>query len=149
MNMQSSTVIAPPAPRRLEDMSLSTVMMRDIVLKTLFRKNTNKVTQLARAVCLPVPVCQEIIDMARAQGLMDERKKLENEVAQLRRELAMSGGGQAAPEAKNVNGVPFLAQVLTGVTGKDLPPLVDEHKTRLGTGGCEDFAKAASDSSRR
>ncbi len=71
MNMQSSTVIAPPAPRRLEDMSLSTVMMRDIVLKTLFRKNTNKVTQLARAVCLPVPVCQEIIDMARAQGLME------------------------------------------------------------------------------
>ncbi|EBA09131.1 hypothetical protein [Sagittula stellata] len=71
MNMQSSTVIAPPAPRRLEDMSLSTVMMRDIVLKTLFRKNTNKVTQLARAVCLPVPVCQELIDMARGQGLME------------------------------------------------------------------------------
>ncbi len=71
MNMQTSAVMAPPAPKRLEDMQLSPVMMRDIVLKTLFRKNTNKVTHLARAVCLPVPVCQEIIDMSRAQGLME------------------------------------------------------------------------------
>ena len=70
----------------------------------------------------------------RVKALLEERKALQAEVAQLRREVAMSGGGQAAPEAKDVNGVPFLAQVLTGVTGKDLPPLVDEHKTRLGTG---------------
>lgn len=71
MKMHSSAVLAPPAPRRIEDMQLSIVMMRDIVLKTLFRKNTNKVTDLAAAVCLPLPVAQEIIDMARAQGLME------------------------------------------------------------------------------
>ena len=70
----------------------------------------------------------------RVKALLDERKALQAEVAQLRRELAMSGGGQAAPEAKDVGGVPFLAQVLTGVTGKDLPPLIDEHKSRMGTG---------------
>ena len=52
-------------------MQLSPVMMRDIVLKTLFRKNTNKVTDLARTVCLPVPVAQEIIDMGRSQGLLE------------------------------------------------------------------------------
>ena len=71
----------------------------------------------------------------RVQALLDERKKLEGEVAQLRRELAMAGGagqGQAAPE--DVNGVAFLAQVLSGVTGKDLPPLIDEHKSRMGSG---------------
>jgi hypothetical protein len=71
MNMPSSAVMAPPPPRRIEDMNLSLVMMRDIVLKTLFRKNTNKVTELAAAVCLPVPVAQEIIDMGRAQGLLE------------------------------------------------------------------------------
>ncbi|MCT4558664.1 MAG: ATPase [Pelagimonas sp.] len=71
MNMQTSSVMAPPAPKRLEDMQLSTVMMRDIILKTMFRKNTNQVTDLARAVCLPVPVAQELIDMARGQGLME------------------------------------------------------------------------------
>ncbi|MCZ4254996.1 alanine--tRNA ligase [Sulfitobacter sp. G21635-S1] len=70
----------------------------------------------------------------RVRGLMDERKSLANEVAQLRRELAMSGGGAAAPDTREVGGIKFIAQVLSGVTGKDLPALVDEHKARLGTG---------------
>ncbi|MFC3118033.1 DHHA1 domain-containing protein [Jhaorihella thermophila] len=60
-------------------------------------------------------------------------RELSNEVAQLRRELAMAGGA-SAPETREVGGVPFVAQVLTGVTGKDLPPLIDEHKARLGSG---------------
>ena len=72
----------------------------------------------------------------RVRALADERKALSNEVAQLRRELAMSGGaGQgAAPEVKEINGVKFIAQVLQGVSGKDLPALIDEHKSRLGSG---------------
>ncbi len=72
----------------------------------------------------------------RVKALLDERKALQNEVAQLRRDLAMAGGaGQGAqPEAKDINGVKFLAQVLAGVSGKDLPPLIDEHKARLGSG---------------
>ncbi len=72
---------------------------------------------------------------ARVKSLIDERKALANEVAQLRRELAMAGGsgGAGAAEAQDVNGVPFLAQVLSGVSGKDLPALIDEHKTRLGS----------------
>lgn len=72
----------------------------------------------------------------RVCGLLDERKALGNEVAQLRRELAMAGGaGQGGgPEAKDVGGVNFLAQVLSGVSGRDLPSLIDEHKARLGSG---------------
>ena len=72
---------------------------------------------------------------ARVKALLDERKALANEVAQLRRELAMAGGaGQgAAQEAETINGVPFFAQVLSGVSGKDLPALIDEHKNRLGS----------------
>ncbi|GHG94885.1 alanine--tRNA ligase [Pseudodonghicola xiamenensis] len=61
-------------------------------------------------------------------------KELTNELAQLRRELAMAGNGVAAPEVKEIGGVKFVAQALTGVTGKDLPPLIDEHKARLGSG---------------
>ncbi|MFZ7089867.1 alanine--tRNA ligase [Primorskyibacter sp. 2E233] len=73
---------------------------------------------------------------ARVKALLDERKKLENEVANLRRELAMAGGGGqvAGGETREINGVKFIAQVLSGVTGKDLPPLIDEHKTRIGSG---------------
>ncbi|CUH75688.1 hypothetical protein [Tropicibacter naphthalenivorans] len=71
MNMQTGAVMAPPSPKRLEDIQLSHVMVRDILLKTLFRKNTNKVTHLAEALHLPVPITQEVIDMARGQGLME------------------------------------------------------------------------------
>lgn len=70
----------------------------------------------------------------RVKALADERKALQNEVAQLRRELAMGGGSGNGPEAKEINGVKFLAQTLSGVSGKDLPALIDEAKTRLGSG---------------
>ena len=70
----------------------------------------------------------------RIRGLINERKVLGNEVAQLRRELAMAGGGAAAPEVRKINGIAMIAQVLSGVTGKDLPSLIDEHKERLKSG---------------
>jgi alanyl-tRNA synthetase len=73
----------------------------------------------------------EIVE--RVKALFDERRALMNEVATLRREVAM-GGKASGPEAKDVDGVPFLAQVLTGVSGKDLPALIDEMKARLGSG---------------
>ena len=69
----------------------------------------------------------------RVRALLEERRTLANEVAQLRRELAMSGGA-STPDARQVNGINFHAQTLTGVTGKDLPALVDEHKSRIGSG---------------
>ncbi|EDM70765.1 alanyl-tRNA synthetase [Roseobacter sp. AzwK-3b] len=74
--------------------------------------------------------------VTRVKALMDERKQLANEVAQLRRELAMAGGaGQGdGPEMREIGGVPFLAQVLRGVSGKDLPAIIDEHKARMGSG---------------
>ena len=46
-------------------------MMRDIALKTMFRKNINEVSELARAICLPRQVTQELIDMAREQKLVE------------------------------------------------------------------------------
>ena len=69
----------------------------------------------------------------RVRTLMDERRSLANEVAQLRRELAMSGGG-TVQEARTINGIAFHAQVLSGITGKDLPALMDEHKARIKSG---------------
>ncbi len=77
----------------------------------------------------------------RIKALMDERKALTNEVAQLRRELAMSGGGNA-PQDESVNGINFFAQVLSGVGGKDLPALIDEHKARMGSGAVLLIAEA-------
>jgi len=69
----------------------------------------------------------------RVKALADERRALLNEVAQLRREVAM-GGKAGGPEAREIGGVKFLAQVLSGVSGKDLPALIDEMKARIGSG---------------
>ncbi|WP_299369239.1 ATPase [uncultured Tateyamaria sp.] len=71
MNMQVADVIAPPAPKRIQDMKLPVVMMRDILLKTMFRKNLDMVSDLSEAMCLPIPVVQELIDMCRDQRLME------------------------------------------------------------------------------
>ncbi len=71
MNMQTAAVLAPAPPKRLEELQLPMVMMRDIVLKTLFRKNTNVVSELAHAICLPIPITQELIDLARGQSLLE------------------------------------------------------------------------------
>ncbi|MCC6305410.1 MAG: alanine--tRNA ligase [Rhodobacteraceae bacterium] len=88
---------------------------------------------------------ETLVGQLRAQSAEDASRKLaqilaENreaaaEVAALRRERAMGGGAAAAaPEAATVGGVRFLARTLAGVAGKDLPPLVDELKARLGSG---------------
>ncbi|TRD15709.1 alanine--tRNA ligase [Palleronia caenipelagi] len=69
----------------------------------------------------------------RVRQLSDDRRRMEAEIAQLRRDLAMGGGSGGGAEAKDVSGVPFVAQVLSGVTGKDLPALIDAQKERLGT----------------
>jgi alanyl-tRNA synthetase len=73
----------------------------------------------------------EVADRVRA--LLDERRALQNEVAQLRRDLAIGGGREGAPQARDVNGITYLAQVLQGVSGKDLPPLIDAMKQKLGS----------------
>jgi len=75
---------------------------------------------------------QDVTD--RVRSLIDERKALQNEVAQLRRELAMGGGTAAGPETREINGMKFVPQVVSGVSGKDLPALVDELKARVGSG---------------
>ncbi len=71
MNMQTTSVMAPPAPKGLEEMQLPLVMMRDILLKTIFRKNVDTVSEVAEAVCLPGSVTQELIDIAREQKLLE------------------------------------------------------------------------------
>ncbi len=73
----------------------------------------------------------DVVDRVRA--LADERRALANEVAQLRRDLAMGVKGDA-PEAKVINGMAFVSQVLSGVSGKDLPGLIDAMKDRIGSG---------------
>ena len=72
MNMQVTPGVQPPPPPvSLEDMQLPVVMMRDILIKTMFRKNIDLVSELATAICLPRAVTQELVDQARGQKLLE------------------------------------------------------------------------------
>ncbi|RPF70657.1 alanine--tRNA ligase [Aurantiacibacter spongiae] len=71
----------------------------------------------------------------RVAALVEERKRLERELADVKKQLALGGGRGAAPEAEeNVSGVAFSGQVLEGLDPKELRGLLDEAKTRLGSG---------------
>ena len=72
----------------------------------------------------------------RVSQLADERRKLERELADAKKKLALAGGGgQAAPAGpEQVAGVAVLARVLEGVPAKELRGLVDEGKKSIGSG---------------
>ena len=71
MNMIAPNVIAPTPPRTLAETGLNTVLMRDILLKTMFRTNMDTVSGLAKLICLPIALTQELVDMGRAQRLIE------------------------------------------------------------------------------
>jgi len=96
MNMELTNVISPPAPRRLEEMKIPPVMMRDILIKTMFRMNIDRVTELAKAICLPVPVTQELVDLARGQKLLEATGTLHaNSGGEMGYQLTESGKARA------------------------------------------------------
>ncbi len=70
----------------------------------------------------------------RVAALVEERRKLERELSEARRKLAMGGGGSEADEFKEINGVKLMAKVVSGVEMKDLKSLADEGKKRIGSG---------------
>ncbi|SFT80730.1 alanine--tRNA ligase [Mesorhizobium sp. YR577] len=73
---------------------------------------------------------------ARVEALLDERKKLERELTEARKKLALGGSSAngAAEEREIVAGVGFLGKSVSGVTPKDLKPLADAGKSTLGSG---------------
>ncbi|WP_217577234.1 alanine--tRNA ligase [Mesorhizobium sp. GbtcB19] len=74
---------------------------------------------------------------ARVETLLEERKKLEKELTEARKKLAL-GGGSAVADAPAANetvaGVGFLGKAVSGVAPKDLKPLADAGKKTLGSG---------------
>ncbi len=73
---------------------------------------------------------------ARIAALVEERQRLERELADAKKALAMGGGGAkqdlSAPE--QVNGHAFVGQVVEGLDPKELRSIVDTMKQRVGSG---------------
>lgn len=71
----------------------------------------------------------------RVSNLVEERKKLERELAEVKKKLALGGGASGnAQEAEEINGIKFLGQVVEGIQAKDLKGLVDDAKSKIGSG---------------
>ena len=71
---------------------------------------------------------------ARVTALIEERKRLERELAEAKKALATGGGSALAAGLEEIGGVAFSGQVLDGLDPKELRGLVDEAKGRLGEG---------------
>jgi hypothetical protein len=75
--MQTNTgVQAPASPKSLKDTGLSIVMMRDILLKTIFRKNLEHVSDMSEAICLSLGLTQQLVEIAREQKLLEAQGTL-------------------------------------------------------------------------
>ena len=74
----------------------------------------------------------EVVD--RVKSLMDEKKKLEQELTALRRKMATGGANDAAPAAKTISGIQFISRVLEDIPAKDLKPMADDLKAKIGSG---------------
>jgi alanyl-tRNA synthetase len=101
------------------------------------RKAANKQLQVVKAAAAELKVSLE--DMpGRIGSLLDERKKLERDLSEAKKRLAMGGGGKAdgaaAADVRQVNGVKLLARAVSGIELKDLRSLADEGKRQVGSG---------------
>jgi alanyl-tRNA synthetase len=71
----------------------------------------------------------------RIETLLADRRRLERELAEARRQLAMGAGpGIADNDISDVGGIKFMGRVITGGDPKDLKSLADEGKKAVGSG---------------
>jgi alanyl-tRNA synthetase len=72
---------------------------------------------------------------ARVEALIAERKSLEKQLAEAKKQLALGGGGGAASGPEDIAGTALIAKVLDGVGGKELRGVAEEFKKQLTGGG--------------
>ncbi|MEN3971526.1 alanine--tRNA ligase [Sphingomicrobium sp. XHP0235] len=70
----------------------------------------------------------------RIATLVENARRLEKELAEAKKALAMGGGSAQAAGPEDVAGRPFLGKVVEGLEPKALRPTIDEMKGQLGSG---------------
>ncbi|GLR90752.1 alanine--tRNA ligase [Bradyrhizobium iriomotense] len=101
------------------------------------RKHANDTMALAKTAAAELRTSLEDVP-ARITALMDERKKLERELSDARKKLAMGGGASsgngAAAGVREVGDVKLMARAVEGIEMKDLKSLADDGKKQIGSG---------------
>ena len=99
------------------------------------RKQANHLMQVAKDTAseLRVPIDEM---PARVAALLDERKRVERELSEAKKKLAMGGGGKSdgADGVRTVGDVKLMARAVEGIDLKDLRSLADEGKKKVGSG---------------
>ena len=100
------------------------------------RANANSFARLAKAAAAELRAPVEEVP-SRIAALLDERKRLERELSDSKKKLAMGGGaaaGDGADGMRNVGDVKLMARAVEGIELKDLRSLADEGKKKVGSG---------------
>jgi len=102
---------------------------------TAARKAAQAQIQIAKSAANEMKTTLEDLP-ARLTVLLDERKKLERDLADARKKLAMGGGAQASggDGVRSVGDIKLLARAVSGIDVKDLKSLADEGKKQIGSG---------------
>jgi len=103
---------------------------------TAARKAANHAITLAKNAAAEIKAPLDEMP-ARLATLIDERRKLERELTDAKKKLAMGGGAKAGAEANGVQmvgDVKLMARAVSGIDIKDLKSLADEGKKQLGSG---------------
>ena len=106
---------------------------------TAARHNSNNLVRLAKAAATELRTPLEDLP-ARLGTLVEERKRLERDLSEAKKKLAMGGGGDraesgdAADGVRTIGDVKLMARAVEGIELKDLRSLADDGKKKLGSG---------------
>ncbi len=101
---------------------------------TTGRKHARHLGELAKSASAELKAPLEEMPQRLAQ-VLEERRRLERELSEAKKKLAMGGAGaQGADGVRLVGDVKLLARAVEGIDLKDLRSLADEGKKRLGSG---------------
>jgi alanyl-tRNA synthetase len=92
-------------------------------------QESRRLREMADLLKIPVEEAPE-----RLAALIEERRRLERDLAEARRKLAMGEGAGGGDPIRDIQGVKLMARAVSGVEMRDLKSLADEGKKRLGSG---------------
>jgi len=101
---------------------------RDLARKML-RDDSRALTELTHLLRAPPSEAA-----SRLEALIEDKRKLERELSEAKRRLAMGGGADGGDAIRDVAGVRLYARAVSGVDMKDLKSLADEAKPKVGSG---------------
>ena len=106
---------------------------------TAARHNANNLARTAKAAAVELRTTIDDLP-ARLATIIEERKRLERELSEAKKKLAMGGGaaraesGESADGVRKIGDVKLMARAVEGIELKDLRSLADDGKKKLGSG---------------